>query len=63
MLMLVFNTIQSTTQCGKFSPFPSECVAFAAYMVLTWIENLTLHMADKATKVWQIFSTVKKKKR
>lgn len=40
-----------------------ECVAFAAYVVLMWIENLALHMADKATKVWQIFSTVKKKKK
>lgn len=60
MLVLVFHTFQPITWCGKFSLFPSERLAFAAYMVLMWIENLALHIADKATKAWEIFSPVQK---
>lgn len=30
-------------------------------MVLMWIENLALHMAERDTSVWQICITVKKK--
>lgn len=60
MLVLVFHTFQPITWCGKFSLFPSERLAFPAYVGLMWIENLALHIADKATKAWEIFSPVQK---